>query len=193
MKRSLAMGILRILVATLFVIVSTAQRAPADDAPSPEALQAATELMSIMSPDMVNQLIGQMLAAFWPPVEQRARADNIDAATVADMRKEIERITHAYVNDVMKEAPPIYAKHFTVAELHDIIAFYRTPTGVKSLHELPKVMGEFSVQMMPHLQDLKIQIGEAIKHGLRQHGYPVLDGLARCDQIGERLNAPTAT
>jgi uncharacterized protein len=172
MKRSLAMRILRILVATLFVIVGTAQRAPADDAPSPEALQAASELMSIMSPDMVNQLIGQMLAAFWPPVEQRARADNIDPATVADMRKEIERITHAYVNDVMKEAPPIYAKHFTVAELHDITAFYRTPTGVKSLHELPKVMGEFSVQMMPHLQDLKVQIGEAINNVLHQHGYP---------------------
>jgi uncharacterized protein len=171
MKRSLAMGILRILVATLLIIVGTAQRAPADDAPSPEALQAATELMSIMSPDMVNQLIGQMLAAFWPPVEQRARADNIDAATVADLRQEIERITHNYVDAVMKDIPPIYAKHFTAAELHDIIAFYRTPTGLKSLRELPKVMGEFSVQMMPHLQDLKVQIGDAVGKIMRQHGY----------------------
>jgi hypothetical protein len=164
------MRILRIL-AVVLLIASAAERAQADDAPSAEALQAANELMSIMSPDMVNQLIGQMLATFWPPVEQRARADNIDAATVADLRQEVERITHNYVDAVMKDIPPIYAKHFTAPELHDMVAFYHTPTGAKSLRELPKVMGEFSAQMLPHLQDLKVQIGDAAGKIMRQHGY----------------------
>jgi hypothetical protein len=171
MNRRLAMRILRILVASL-LIVGAGHRAAADDAPSPEALQAANELMAVMSPDMVNQLIGQMLGAFWPPVEQMARADNIDAATLADLRQEIERISRSYVNDVMKEAPPIYAKHFTAAELRDMTAFYHTPTGAKALRELPKVMGEFSAQMVPHLQELKAQIGDAVNKIMRQHGYP---------------------
>ena len=31
------------------------------------------------------------------------------------------------------EAPAIYARHFTVSELKEITAFYRTPAGAKAL------------------------------------------------------------
>jgi hypothetical protein len=104
-------------------------------------------------------------------IEQKARASNMDADTVAELHQELQRIVHDNVVDTLKLAPPIYARHFTAAEMHDIIAFYQTPTGAKALRELPRVMGEFTAQMVPHLQDLKIQTAEAINKILREHGY----------------------
>ena len=71
----------------------------------------------------------------------------------------------------MKEAPPIYAKHFTVEELHQLAAFYRTPTGAKALHEIPQVMGEMTALLVPRLQDVQRQTGEAFGKILREHGY----------------------
>ena len=67
----------------------------------------------------MNQFTTQMFAAFWPPIEQKARAADIDAHTIAELHQELERILNADTTDAMKEAPSIYAKHFTVAELHD--------------------------------------------------------------------------
>jgi uncharacterized protein len=162
---------LRILAALLF-IATGARPTLADDTPSPEALQAATELVSVVSADTMNQLTTQMFAAFWPPIEQKVSAANIDAATIAELRQELERIVSADVTDTMKETPSIYARHFTVAELRDIIAFYRTPTGANALHEMPKVMGEFSAEVLvPRLQKSQMQVADAINEILRRHGY----------------------
>jgi hypothetical protein len=113
-----------------------------------------------------------MFAAFWAPIEQKARAANIGADTIAELHPELERILNADTTDAMKEAPSIYAKHFTVAELHDTIAFYRTPPGAKTLHEMRKVMGEFSAQVLvPRLQKSQVKITNAVDEILRHHGY----------------------
>jgi hypothetical protein len=162
---------LRILAALLFISTGGGPTL-ADDTPSPEALQAATELESILSAETMNQLTSQVFAAFWPPIEEKVRAANIDAATIAELRQELERIVNADISDTRKETPPIYAKHFTVAELHDMVAFYRTPTGAKALLEMPKVMGEFSAQVLvPRLQKSQVQVANAVNEILRHHGY----------------------
>lgn len=164
------MRALRILL-VLFVLAGAAQPLRADDNVSPEALQAANDLFAILSGDMMKQLTGQMTAAFWPAVEAQARADKIDDATLAQLRQEFERIQLAFLTDAMKEAPPIYARHFTVAELRDLAAFYRTPTGAKALHELPLVMGEFTAVLVPRLHDVQRQTSEAFEKILRERGY----------------------
>jgi len=164
------MRIVRIL-AIVLLFAGASGHARADDAVSPEALQAANALFKILSVDMMQQLTGQMTAAFWPAVEQKAHADKIDDATIGELRKEFERIQLAFVTDAMKEAPPIYARHFTVAELQDLTAFYQTPTGAKALHELPQVMGEFASLMVPRLQDVQRQTTDGFNRILREHGY----------------------
>jgi hypothetical protein len=168
------MQALRILLRTLAVVLLLAgadQQPRADDTPSPEALQAAQELFTILSPDITGQLTARITNAFWPTVEQKARADKIDDATIAELRKEFERIQLDFLTNAMKEAPPIYARHFTVAELGELIAFYRTPIGAKALHEMPQVTGEFTALLVPRLQDLQRQTTEAFNTVLRAHGY----------------------
>ena len=159
-----------LMIALLLAAAPTA--APAQSSPAPETLQAAQELFSIMSGDMLKQLTTQITNAVWPQIEQKARAAKIDDATIAELRSEFERIEVGFLTDSLKEAPAIYARHFTAAELHDLVAFYRSPTGRKALNEMPQVMGEFyASSLVPHMAGLQQQINEAMTTVLREHGY----------------------
>jgi len=123
-----------------FVIVALAccltGTARVQDQGSPEALAAARELSAIMTGDTMTQITGAMTAQIWPTIE-RAFGSKVDAATLAELRAEFERTVNALTADVMKSAPAIYAKHFTAQELRDMVAFYKSPSGVKALHEVP--------------------------------------------------------
>jgi len=163
---------LLIVLASLVGLLA-APRANAQAEGSPEAVQVATELMGVLSKDMVAQLSGQMIAQVWPTVEQQLRAarPDIDAATLAELRTEFERLQREYLTDVMKGAPAVYAKYFSAQELRDMLAFYRTPTGEKSLRVLPQVMSEFLADLMPRLQEVQQKTGEGFQKILRQKGY----------------------
>ena len=159
------------IVAAVFMSLLASFPARADDAPSPEGVQAAQELFAILSGDMMKQLTGQVTNALWPQVEAQAHADKIDDATIGEMRQAFDRIQVAFIDEAMKDAPPIYARHFTVAELHELAAFYKSPTGAKALHVLPQVMGEFTTALVPRLQTVQKETGDAFDKILREHGY----------------------
>jgi hypothetical protein len=164
------MRTLRVFI-VLALLAGFAERGRADESLSPEALQAAKGLLTIVSGDMMKQLAAQMTNAMWPIIEQKARADKIDDATIAELRNELERIELAFLADSMKDAPPVYARHFTAAELDELTAFYRTPIGAKALREMPQVTGEFTALVVPRLQDVQRQTAEAFNKILREHGY----------------------
>jgi hypothetical protein len=161
------------VIALVLLLCGAGMQARAEEqpSPSPEALAAAKDLMAVISPDMLKQLATSISATFWPVVEQRAKADKIDDATIAELRAEFERIQVAFASDAMKDAPPIYARHFTIPEIKELTAFYQTPTGAKALREMPQVMGELTTLMVPRLQDLQRQTSEAFTRILREHGY----------------------
>jgi uncharacterized protein len=143
--------------------------------PSPEALQAANELFSIISKDMIQQLVSQLTAQFWPPVERslRTKYSNIADGTIAELRAEFERIQVKNMARIMADAPAIYARHFTVQEMREMLAFHRTPTGQKALRVLPQVMGEFTASMLPKLKDVQVETMDAFNSVLRQRGFPI--------------------
>jgi uncharacterized protein len=140
--------------------------------PSPDALQAANELFSVISKDMMQQLVSQLTAQLWPPVEQslRTKYSNISDATIAELRKEFERIQVKNLALVMADAPAIYARHFTVQEMREMLAFNRSPTGQKALRELPQVMGEFTAGLLPKLKGVQAETMDAFNSVLRQRG-----------------------
>jgi hypothetical protein len=49
---------------------------------------------------------------------------------------------------------PIYVRYFSDDELRELIAFYRTPTGRKSLEALPQAMTEVTIEVVPALAPL---------------------------------------
>jgi hypothetical protein len=164
------MRTLRIL-AVVLLLTGACEGARAQDASSPDALQAANELFSILSPDMMKQMMTQITNMLWPMLEQKARAEKIDDTTIAELRQEVERTQMKNLTEMMKEAPPIYARHFSVDELHQLIDFYRSPIGAKAMRELPHVMGEFVAVIAPRMQDMQAQAIEGFNKILREHGY----------------------
>jgi hypothetical protein len=135
-----------------------------------EALEVANELFALLSKDMLTDLTGGMMAQMWPMVERQMRP-GLDQATLTELRGEFERIQKESLAEVMKGAAPIYARHFTASELRDLIGFYNSPTGQKSLKELPKVMSEILSGMLPRMQQLQIQASESFAKILRERGY----------------------
>ena len=57
-----------------------------------------------------------------------------------------------------------------MAELRDMMAFYKTPTGQKSLKAMPQVMADVFAMIMPKMQGLQVQVMDAFNAVLRQRG-----------------------
>ena len=159
------------VTAILLLACILAWPARAEDKPSAETLRVAQELAAIVSGDTVQQLSAAMAAQVWPTIEAQA-AGKVDAATLADMRKAFEKTLAKFTAEVMANAPEVYARHFSAQELRDMVAFYKSPTGVKALHEMPKVMVDVSTQMAPRVQAFQSELRAQMSEIMRQHGYP---------------------
>jgi len=138
-------------------------------------LAAAKELFELVSKGTLDQLVGQVTAQLWPQVEAalRSKNPNIDAAALAELRKELERIQLESLVDTLKDAPSIYARHFSDQELREIIAFYHSPIGAKTLKVMPQVMGEVMAMLTPRMKDVMSQTQDAFFKVLRQRGYTI--------------------
>ena len=142
----------------------------AQDTGSPEALRAAQELAAIITGDTISQLSRTLTAQLWPRIEGQF-GGKVDGATLAELRTEFERTLAAFTAEMMKDAPAIYAKHFSAQELRDMIAFYKSPTGVKALREMPKVMADVSTQMAPRVQAMQAGLSARMRAIMEKHGY----------------------
>lgn len=120
----------------LTLLLFATNPAPAQS-PPPDALAAARELLVTMR--MVDQF-----KAILPTVLQTLKP------VIVQGRPEIERDFDAIVptllegmtarlNELSDLTAAVYANNFSVEELRDIIAFYRTPTGEKFLQKLPVI------------------------------------------------------
>jgi hypothetical protein len=157
------------LMGLLLLALSLALPARAQE-PPPETLAAARDLSAIMTGDTITQMTAAMANQIWPTIEQRLGA-KVDAATLAEIRTEFESSLKAFTGEVMKDAPDVYARHFSAQELRDMVAFYRSPTGLKALHEMPKVMADVGGRMAPRMQALQTDLDQRMHAILLKHGY----------------------
>jgi uncharacterized protein len=158
------------------IIPAAAQvAAPPVAAPSAEAIAVAKELLTLMSGDMISDLTSKMVAQAWPTLEQAVRTQysQLDAATNAELRAEFEKQMAANVAESMNDAPAVYARHLTVPEMRDIQAFYRTPTGAKTLKLMPQITAEVMGQFFPRMQGMMERINVALTGILQKHGYAI--------------------
>ena len=160
------------LLASFLLCACACAAAPAaaQDAGSPEALRAAQELAAIVTSDTIAQLSRNMTAQMWPNIEAQL-GGKVDSATLAEMRSEFENAISSFTTDTMKDVPAIYAKYFTVQQLHDLLAFYKTPTGAKALKTMPQVTAEITGQMMPHMQSFQADLVARLQAIMHRHGY----------------------
>ena len=109
----------------------------------PAKLKAVQELLastgattnSQQFTEVFSQQLISVLRIANPKLSQRA----IDI-----VNEVVERIvTESFSDDsLQKEIYPLYAKHFTLSELEDLIAFNRSPVGKKANAIMPQLMQE---------------------------------------------------
>jgi hypothetical protein len=105
-----------------------------------------------------------MTTLTWPDIERRL-SNQVDRAALAELRIHLDQI-----QDIMKDAPAIYARRFTAQELREI-GFYRTPTGQKSLREMPQVMAEAVALIVPRMADIQGEVQTSFGRVLRERCY----------------------
>ncbi len=69
-----------------------------------------------------------------------ARLENFDAFAERFRSLFIERLNFSEIIETVY--PPIYAKYFSEEELREMLAFYRTPVGRRSIEVMPSLMQE---------------------------------------------------
>jgi uncharacterized protein len=158
------------LLATVLLCGCLASPAWAQDAGSAEAMRAAQELAAIITGDTISQMSKSVTAQLWPRIEEQF-AGKVDAATLAELRTEFENALSSFTTDMMKDAPAIYARHFNVQELRDLLAFYKSPIGKKALQTMPLVMADVTGLMMPRMDAFQRDLGARVQAVMQRHGY----------------------
>ena len=140
-------------------------------APSAETMAAAREVVSVARmTDQFKQLMPILMQQFKPVVAQ-GRADvekDYDAVVPQILNAMNERLTE--LSELMAS---VYARHFSAAELRDLTAFYRTPTGQKFISEQPAVAREGMQAGQQFAQVIGADLQKRIVDELRKRGHDI--------------------
>lgn len=125
------------LALALFALAAPTQA----QAPTADARAAARELIESTN---MGDLLEQMMGAMLPQLVNIFTQQNPGA------RASVERAMQEIVIPAIREEragllavfEELYLRHFTAAELRDMTAFYRTPTGLKTLKVMPQLQSE---------------------------------------------------
>ena len=80
--------------------------------------------------DMVNGMKSAMKAQF------RNNAPEMPDEMLNEMMEELK------ADDLLESMIPVYSKHFSGADIKELIAFYQSPFGQKVLREMPQIITE---------------------------------------------------
>ncbi len=157
------------LSAVLIWTLAASIAAQAQTQPSAEQLAAARELAQVARLDESMRSILPMLLQQIKPAIVLGRKD---------IERDFDIISPAFVgvmNDRMKEfidlIAVIYANNFTAAELRDIVAFYRTPTGQKFVANQAPLAQQAMNAGQQFAQKLIVDMEARIKQELRKKGH----------------------
>ena len=127
--------IVAVVVASLFHLgPATAQTT------SPELIAAAKELVTAMRmTDQLKTMLPIIMNALKPAIVQNRPevAKDYDA-----LLPELGQLMISRADGFVAGMATVYARNFTVAQLHDIADFYRTPTGRALLEKQPVLAQE---------------------------------------------------
>ena len=156
----------RLLIVACLLLLPAATRA---QTPPSDAMTAARSLVTTMKlADQYKALLPAILLGLKPVLTQDRPEIERDYETMLPM---VADAFTPYYTAMVDGIAAIYATNFTAAELRDIEAFYRQPTGQKLLEKMP-VISQQALAVGQEIgrkaaEDLKARLTEA----LRQKGH----------------------
>jgi hypothetical protein len=82
-------------------------------------------------------------------------------------------LANTRVNALIDEITVLYARSFTVAELNDLTAFYRAPTGQKFLEKLPAITQDSMAIGQKFGQAIAADLQTRMAEELRKRGHKI--------------------
>lgn len=127
-------------------------------------MQASMQHMTQQLPDMLRAMTGSVM---------ESKGKGLSAADRKAMQAELEKILPgmmasmqkifgdpALLDELERETTAIYARNYTVEEMRELLAFYRSPVGAKMLATMPKVMQE---SMMASQKIIMPRMGKVVE------------------------------
>lgn len=131
-------------------------------------LAAARELVeTLKATDQFKRLLPSIFQALKPAIVQdRPKvAKDYDAIVPIVTAGAMKRL-----NDFATILAEIYARNFSVDEIHDLTAFYRTPTGQKLIAQQATIARESLAAGQKFGQDLVLDLRQEITDQLKRRG-----------------------
>lgn len=159
-------------VAIVLAVASSSPIPSHAQAPSPRSMEAAQALFGLLFAHGFVSLNAQAVELAWPGIEGAVRAQkpSVDAATLAELRREFERIRLARLREITKDLPAIYARYLSAEEMEEIAALYSSRTGAKMLGIMPKVLPEAFASVLPRIQAMTMETQDSFMKLLRERG-----------------------
>jgi uncharacterized protein len=158
------------IAGVLFVALAFSPPA-ASQAPAPDALAAARELVATMRlTDQVPQLMPIIMRALRPAITRGQPEVERDFDRLAPA---IADAFSARAGEFIDEVATLYAQHFTKEELGEVMAFYRGPTGQKFLQKMPMLTQESMALGQRFGERLAPQLQERMLEELRRKGHKI--------------------
>src|SRR6478609_7895504 len=84
-----------------------------------------------------------------------------------------DTLAAARVREIIEQVAALYARNFTAAELNEVVAFYRGPTGQKFIQKLPLITQESMVIGQRFGQSIAAELRSRIVDELRKRGHDI--------------------
>ena len=145
-------------------------------APNAETMTAAHELVVAMRFDtQFKAILPTILQAMRPALVQ-GRPKQYEEAFDATVPVLLE-VFGSRAGELTDQVAAVYGQTFTVDEMRQITAFYRTPAGQKVLEKMPAVFQQTSAIGQSFGRKLQDEIREKIADELRKRGLNPADRL----------------
>jgi len=147
------------------------QAAPAE--PLTAAKQA--DIQRLMTITGSANLAGQFAAAGSQQMFQALKAvrPEIPDRAYTVMHGELTTLLNERIatpGGLLEQLVPVYARHFTHQEIRELLAFYQTPLGRKTIQVLPQVASESMAAGQRWGQSLAPEMQQRVQTALRREG-----------------------
>ena len=141
---------------------------------SPDGLAAGRELVVAMrGAEQFKTIVPLMLQQLKPAIVQGRPEVARDFDAMVPVLQELLTTQSAGMAKLLEDIAAIYARHFTVDEMRQLIAFYRTPLGQKFLDKMPTITQESMNAGQAFGQVLAGELQKRVIDELRKRGHKI--------------------
>ena len=134
-----------------------------------EKIEDIASLIEIMEADNLLDQMNRVMLQYWSNAIRNARPD-VDESILSIVKEEIYAVTTGYRNELLARIVMIYHKYFSHEEIRDLIDFYRTDTGKKTIRIMPDLLRESMEAGRMWADSIMPVLKERLRERLRKEG-----------------------